>query len=154
MTAIRGGLEGSGLKIGIVVSRWNGDITSGLLAGAQRAFIACGVPESHTSVVEVPGAFEIPLAVRELLDRGCDAVVALGCVIKGETAHFEYVANAAMEGIARLSLQHGKPVTCGILTTYDHDQARVRSGEDENNKGSEAALSAIEMANTLRRLRA
>ena len=98
----------------------------------------------------VPGAFEIPIAARTLTREPYDAIIALGCVIKGETAHFEYVSNAAMEGIARVSLDYGIPVTCGILTTYDTEQALVRAGRDENNKGSEAALTAVETANLLR----
>ncbi len=149
---IKGNLDGSALRIGIVVSRWNSEITMELLAGAERALAACAVAEDNIVIVEVPGAFEIPIAAAKLAALHMDAVIALGCVIKGETAHFEYVSNAAMEGIARVAEQWHIPVTCGILTTYDFDQALARAGRDENNKGSEAALTAIETANLLRKI--
>lgn len=142
----------SGLRIGIVVSRWNSEITESLLRGAQRALIAAGIADDSIMIVRVPGAWEIPLAARELATK-VDAVVALGCVIKGETAHFEYVADAAMEGIRSVSLETGIPVTCGILAVYTEEQALERSRDDEENKGSEAALAAVEMATLLHQLR-
>jgi 6,7-dimethyl-8-ribityllumazine synthase len=147
---IKGGLDGGDLRIGIVVSRWNSEITTELLAGALRALASCAVLPANITVMEVPGAFEIPVAVAKLVMLPVDAVIALGCVIKGETAHFEYVATAAMHGISEVALRSGIPVTCGILTTYDIDQALARAGRDENNKGSEAALSAVETAILLR----
>ena len=150
MSIIKGNLDGRELKIGIVVSRWNADITNELLAGAERALVACGVRPENITIFEVPGAFEIPMAAQKLANNGNDAVIALGCVIKGETAHFEHVATQAMNGIAEVALHSGRPVTCGILTTYDLDQALARAGRDENNKGSEAALAAVEMANLFR----
>lgn len=152
-SVIKGSLEGRDLRIGIVVSRWNREITDGLLAGARRALDTCGVPEDRITVAEVPGAFEIPLAAAALAEQGSDAVVALGCVIKGETAHFEYVSTVAMRGIADVARERGLPVTCGILTTYDAEQAIARSRDDEDNKGVEAALAAVESANLLRSLR-
>ena len=151
---IKGSLDGRDLRIGIVVSRWSSEITSSLLAGARRALTACAVRDEHITIAEVPGAFEIPLAAEKLAEEGCDAIVALGCVIKGETAHFEHVSTVAMQGIATVAREHGLPVTCGILTTYDEAQAIARSRDDDNNKGAEAALAAIEVANLLRALRA
>lgn len=150
---VKGSLDGSALRIGIVVSRWNSEITMELLAGAERALAACGVLPENITVAEVPGAFEIPIVAARLAALRVDAVVALGCVIKGETAHFEYVSSAAIEGISRVSAQWNIPVTCGILTTYDTAQALSRAARDENNKGSEAALTAVETANTLREIR-
>jgi len=146
---IKGDLDGSQLRIGIVVSRWNSDITNSLLAGALRMLTACSVTEENVMVIEVPGAVEIPVAARAIAER-VDAVVALGCVVKGDTAHFEHVSRIAMDGIARVSDEFAIPVTCGILTTYDMEQALARAGNDEENKGSEAALAAIEMASLLR----
>ncbi|MDP4200793.1 MAG: 6,7-dimethyl-8-ribityllumazine synthase [Bacteroidota bacterium] len=150
---IKGSLDGHQLQIGIVVSRWNAEVTDGLLAGARQALSSCGVPDERITIAEVPGAFEIPLAAQTLAERACDAIVALGCVIKGETAHFEYVSSIAMQGIAKVSRDYEVPVTCGILTTYDADQAIARSRDDDDNKGAEAALAAVETANILRALR-
>jgi 6,7-dimethyl-8-ribityllumazine synthase len=145
---VQGSHDAKGLRIGIVVSRWNRDITESLRRGAERALIACGADMGDITVVEVPGAFEIPIACSLVASqKSLDAIVALGCVVKGETAHFEYVAGAAMEGIREVALKFDLPITCGILTTYTLEQALDRAGDDENNKGSEAALTAIEMAN-------
>ena len=149
----KGDLDGSELRIGVVVSRWNGEITEALLSGALRALAACSVSEEEITVVEVPGALEIPLAVQELASQGLDAIVAIGCVIKGETAHFEHVGRIAQDGIAQVSRDYELPVTGGILTTYDFDQARARSGLDDANVGSQAALTAVEIARLLRSLR-
>jgi 6,7-dimethyl-8-ribityllumazine synthase len=151
-TVQTGNLDGRKLTIGIAVSRWNAPITRGLLAGAQRALAACQVDPEKIIIVEVPGAFELPVAARALAGIPVNAVIALGCVIKGETAHFEHVSNIAINGIASVALEFGIPVTCGILTTYNLDQALARAGEDEDNKGSEAALTAVETANLLRDL--
>ena len=154
MPIFRGNTDGAGLRIGIVVSRWNSDITGSLRRGAERALMACGVTESDIIIAEVPGAFEIPIACAELASSGkVDAIAALGCVIKGETAHFEYVSDAAMQGIREVALQYLIPVTCGILTSYTMEQALERAGDNEDNKGSEAALAAIEMAQLQKMLR-
>jgi 6,7-dimethyl-8-ribityllumazine synthase len=146
---IKGDLDGRELRIALVVSRWNSDITDALLAGAQRVLTACSVPAENVTIIEVPGAVEIPVAARAVAEK-VDAIVAIGCVVKGDTAHFEHVSRVAMDGIARVSDECAIPVTCGILTTYDMEQALARAGNDEENKGSEAALAAIEMANLLR----
>ncbi len=162
-TRIKGTLDGRELRIGIVVSRWNREITDDLLSGALRALAACEVPSENITILEVPGALEIPIAAGKLASmqhdrsraahgRPCamDALVAIGCVIKGETAHFEHVSRLALDGIARVSRKYAIPVTCGILTTYDVGQARARSGPDDANVGSQAALAAVETANALR----
>ena len=149
----QGELSGEGLTVGIVVSRWNGDITESLLRGALRALIAVGTESGNITVVRVPGAFEIPLALETLVHRARpDLLIALGCVIRGETTHFEHVSNAAMEGMRQVSLQHRIPVGCGVLTTETSDQAWERAGDNEENKGSESALAAVEMANLMRQL--
>jgi 6,7-dimethyl-8-ribityllumazine synthase len=149
---IKGNLEGRELRIGIVVSRWNREITDDLLNGALRALAACEVLAENIMIVEVPGALEIPVASEKLASMGMDAIVAIGCVIKGETAHFEHVSRVALDGIASVSGHYELPVTCGILTTYDAEQARARSGLDDANVGSQAALAAVETANLLRSL--
>ena len=147
MLEFQGKNDGRDLRIGIVVSRWNSNITEGLLRGALRALIASDVAEDSITVVRVPGAWEIPLAAKQLATSArYNAIVALGCVIKGETAHFEYISAAALEGIRKVSLELQIPITCGILTTYTEEQALDRAGDNEDNKGSEAALSAIEMS--------
>jgi 6,7-dimethyl-8-ribityllumazine synthase len=154
MPIFRGNTDGTGLRIAIVVSRWNSDITGSLQRGAERALLACGIAEGDIMIAEVPGAVEIPLACAELASLAkVDAIVALGCVIKGETAHFEYVSDAAMQGIREVALQYLIPVTCGILTSYTMEQALERAGDNEDNKGSEAALAAIEMAQLQKMLR-
>jgi 6,7-dimethyl-8-ribityllumazine synthase len=147
---IKGELDGRELRVGIVVSRWNREITEDLLNGALRALVVCGVPSEQITILEVPGALEIPIAAERLATMGMDAVIALGCVIKGETAHFEHVSRLALDGISAISRDYEIPVTCGILTTYDVAQAEARSGPDEANVGSQAALAAVETANLLR----
>ena len=109
---------------------------------------AYGINESNITVVEVPGAFEIPFALDRLASGSTyNALIAIGCVIKGETAHFEYISESVMDGIARVSAAHNIPIACGVLTTYTDEQAIARSSDNEENKGSEAALAAIEMGN-------
>ena len=151
---IKGSLSGKGLRIGIVVSRFNSLITEGLLRGAMRALIASEISEADITTVEVPGAFEIPFSLGRLAGTDkYDALIALGCVIKGETAHFEYIADSAMKGIHAVQEKYGIPVSCGVLTTYTEEQAVTRSGDNEENKGSEAAFTAIEMANLAKQLK-
>ena len=143
---IRGELKGDGHSIGIVVSRWNDDITEGLLAGALRALIVTGVAEENIEIIYVPGAFELGLALTQLADtRKFSALVALGCVIRGETTHFEHISEAAMRAMLDVSLKYKIPVGCGVLTTETIEQAIQRSSADDENKGSEAAMAAIEM---------
>ena len=133
-------------NIAILVTRWNSFITDNLLAGALRALERNGIAESQISVVRVPGAFELPLTAQKVAQTGdFSAIVALGCVIRGGTPHFEYVSAGATEGLNRVQLDTGVPVTFGVLTVDDVEQAIERSGEDPNNKGEEAALTALEM---------
>ena len=143
-------LDASELRIGVVVSRYNLDVTKRLLKGALEVLEERGAEDPQ--VVWVPGAVELPLAAMTLAESGqVDALVALGCVINGETAHFQFVASASTEGIMHVNLDTGVPCSFGVLTTFDRDQALARSGP-KNNKGAEAAETAIEMANLVRRL--
>ena len=150
----QGDLHGAGLRIAVVVSRFNEVVTSRLLAGARSALERHGVHEDDVDVAWVPGAFELPLAARKLAEgRRYDAVVCLGAVIRGETPHFEYVAGAAAGGIADAARDTGVPVIFGVLTPNTLEQAQERAGGKAGNKGYDAAVNAIEMANLLRQLR-
>jgi 6,7-dimethyl-8-ribityllumazine synthase len=140
-------------RIAIVVSRFNEEVTSGLLAGARAELSESGVEVPDAAVFEAPGAFEIPLIAQTLARSGrFDGVVCLGCVIKGDTAHFEYISEAASLGLMTASLATGLPLTFGILTTYTDEQAILRSRDDAHNKGREAAAACIEALATLRRV--
>jgi len=148
-----GGLTGTGLRFGIVVSRFNEFVTSRLLAGATDVLRRHGVAEADIDVAWVPGSFEIPLVAQRMAATGrYDAVICLGAVIRGATPHFDYVAGAAATGVAQVGLQTGVPVIFGILTTDTVEQAIERAGTKAGNKGAEAATAAIEMANLLREL--
>ncbi len=139
-------------KIGVVTARFNSEVTSKLEAGAIATLKELGCSENHIVAVSVPGAFEIPLAVQALLSGGCDAVVALGAVIRGDTSHYDYVCNAVERGCSELQLKFHKPVAFGVLTTDTDEQAMDRAGGKHGNKGSEAALVAIEMVSLLRKI--
>ena len=140
-------------RFAVVVSRFNGAITEGLLRGARASFTEAGVPDEHLTVVYVPGAFELPVAARRLADTSrFDAVVCLGCLIKGETMHFEYIAAAAAQGLMDVSTATGVPVAFGLLTALTDAQAEARSEPGPGNKGGEAAQAALEMARLFRRL--
>ncbi len=153
MGKVEGALTASGIRVGIVVSRFNSFITERLLEGALDTFTRQGGKLEDVDVVHVPGAFEMPLAAKRLAARGgYDALVALGAVVRGETPHFEYVASAATSGLSSVSLETGIPVAFGLLTTETVQQAIDRAGAKSGNKGSEAILTAIEMANLLREL--
>jgi 6,7-dimethyl-8-ribityllumazine synthase len=145
-----GSHDASGLRVAVVASRYNEDISRRLLDGAVGALERMGCAGERLTIAWVPGAVELPLAAQRLA-RGHDAVVCLGCVIKGETAHFEHVATQCAAGIQRVALDTGTPVAFGVLTTYDRAQAEARSGE-EDNKGAEAAETAVEMATLLKEL--
>lgn len=143
-------LDGDGLSVAVVVSRYNEDVSKRLLRGALAALEEHGV--SEPDVFWVPGALELPVTALALAEKGGhDAIVCLGCVIRGETYHFEVVADQASAGLMQVQLDTGVPVAFGVLTTEDRDQAQARSGL-KNNKGAEAALAAIEMANLLREI--
>ncbi|MFD6441865.1 6,7-dimethyl-8-ribityllumazine synthase [Peribacillus sp. NPDC060186] len=141
-------LIGSGLKVGIVVGRFNEFITSKLLGGALDGLKRHGVDVNDVDIAWVPGAFELPLIAKKLVNTGkYDAVIGLGTVIRGATSHYDYVCNEAAKGMAAVSLDTGVPVIFGLLTTENIEQAIERAGTKSGNKGYEAAVSAIEMAN-------
>ena len=153
MAVFEGDLMGSGLKVGIVVSRFNELLSNRLLEGARDGLTRHGVEEDGIDVAWVPGAFEIPLVARRMAGAGTyDAIVALGVVIRGGTPHFEYVASEVAKGVAATSLDSGVPVAFGIVTADTIEQAVERAGTKQGNMGWDSALSAIEMANLLRRL--
>lgn len=148
-------LVGTGLKVAIVVARWNEFITAKLLGGAQDALQRHGVEAADVDVAWVPGSFEIPLAAQKLARSGrYHAVICLGAVIRGATPHFDYVAAEVSKGVAQVALQTGVPVAFGVLTTDTIEQAIERAGTKAGNKGFEAAVTAIEMANLVRELEA
>jgi 6,7-dimethyl-8-ribityllumazine synthase len=153
MPTYEGRLDASGLRVAIVVSRFNETITRQLLEGALSGLRRCGLDDAGTTVAWVPGAMELPLAARRLAASGeFDAVIALGAVIRGATAHFEHVAGQAAAGLTRAALDTDVPVVFGVLTTDTIEQAIERSGTKAGNKGFDAALTAIEMADLLRQL--
>ncbi|PWZ73429.1 6,7-dimethyl-8-ribityllumazine synthase [Staphylococcus pseudintermedius] len=155
MMKFEGQLNGKGLKIGVVVSRFNDLITGRLLDGAQDALRRHQVAEDSIDVAYVPGAFELPIVAKKMAQTGkYDAVVTLGCVIRGATSHYDYVCNEATKGIAKASDDTGVPVIFGVLTTENIEQAIERAGTKEGNKGAESAVGAIEMANLLRQMNA
>ncbi|MGI8426910.1 MAG: 6,7-dimethyl-8-ribityllumazine synthase [Actinomycetota bacterium] len=154
MKIIRGDRKGKGIKIGIVVSRFNQSITDRLLEGALEALKITGVSSNRVTVISVPGAFDIPAVAKRLTETyKPDAIVCLGAVIRGETEHFTYVCKSAQEGISAVCLEKGLPITFGILTTENLEQALARSAAGDANKGYEAARDAVELANTLRLMR-
>ena len=146
-----GVLLGKGLKFGVVVSRFNELITKKLLEGAQDALLRHGVSEGDIDIAWVPGAFEIPLVAQKLAGtKKYDAIICLGAVIRGATPHFEYIASKVAKGIARVGLDTGLPVSYGIVTADTLEQAIERAGTKAGNRGFDAAVDAIEMANLLR----
>ena len=149
MNKIEPDFNGANLRLGIVMSQFNRDISAGLLAACRDELLKHNVAEDAITLVMVPGALEIPLALQKMANSGkFDALIALGAVIRGETLHFEVVANQSASGMASVQLDSGIPVANAVLTTLDEKQARARMGK----KGAEAARVAIEMANLLRRL--
>lgn len=153
MKTIEGMLSAKGLKLAIVVSRFNEFITTKLLGGAEDAIRREGGNTDEVVLVWVPGAYEIPLAAQKLAESGkFDAVIALGAVIRGSTPHFDYVCAEAAKGVAQASLKTGVPIAFGILTTENIQQAVERAGSKAGNKGFDAAMSAIEMANLFKKL--
>jgi len=153
VTVFEGDLIGSGLRVGIVVSRFNDLLSSRLLGGALDALGRHGIDEESTDVAWVPGAFEIPLvAQRMAASKNYDAVIALGVIIRGATPHFEYVASEVSKGVAKASLDSGVPVLFGVVTADSIEQAVERSGTKHGNKGWDVAMAAIEMANLLKNM--
>jgi 6,7-dimethyl-8-ribityllumazine synthase len=153
MRTIEGNLIGQGLKFGIVAGRFNEFIGSKLVSGAIDALIRHGVEEDNIEITWVPGAFEIPLAAKKLAKSNrYDAVICLGAVIKGSTPHFDYVSSEVSKGVAHVALETEKPVIFGVLTTDTIEQAIERAGTKAGNKGYDAAVTAIEMANLLKQI--
>ncbi|MBR1645444.1 MAG: 6,7-dimethyl-8-ribityllumazine synthase [Selenomonadaceae bacterium] len=153
MNIYEGNISGRGLKFAIVVARFNEFITSKLLSGAIDALKRHETPEENISVAWVPGAFEIPLVAKKLAaSKKFDAIICLGCVIRGSTTHYDYVCNEVSKGVAAVGLQSGIPTIFGVVTTENIQQAIERSGTKAGNKGFDAAISAMEMANLLKTL--
>jgi len=150
---IQGDLSGKGFKFGIVAARFNDFITGRLLEGALDGLQRHGVDESDIEVVKVPGSYEIPLAAKMMaMSKKYNAVICLGAVIRGATPHFEYVSAEVSKGVAAVSMDTGVPVIFGVLTTDTIEQAIERAGTKSGNKGWDAAMSAIEMANVVKKL--
>ncbi len=155
MEELVGKTESKGLKIGIVVSRFNELITEGLLAGALDTLKEAGVADEDITLVRVPGSFEISLAAQRLAQTGkLEAIVCLGAVIRGETPHFDYICLQVSNGVSEVALKYDLPVTFGIITADTVEQALARADVENRNKGSEAAISAVEMANLMKDLTA
>ena len=151
---LEGKLMAEGLRFAVIVSRFNDFICSRLVDGAMDALIRHGASENKIVLVKVPGAFETPLAAKKLIESGkYDAVICLGAVIRGATPHFDYVAAEVSKGIASVALENGIPVTFGVLTTDTLEQAIERAGSKSGNKGYEAAMAAVEMANLFKELK-
>jgi 6,7-dimethyl-8-ribityllumazine synthase len=153
MRTIEGTPSAAGLRFAIVVSKYNDFVTGRLQAGALAALATAGAGSNDVTVVRVPGAFEIPIAAQHAAETGqYDAIVCLGCVIRGATPHFEYIASAVANGLTSASAATGIPMAFGVLTTNSVEEAIERAGEGDGNKGREAALAAIEMATVIAQL--
>jgi 6,7-dimethyl-8-ribityllumazine synthase len=151
MRTLEGKMVADGIKIGIVVARFNEFITSKLLGGAMDGLVRHGMDEDDVDVAWVPGAFEIPLIAKKMANSGkYDAVIALGAVIRGSTSHYDYVCNEVSKGVAAASMESGVPVMFGVVTTENIEQAIERAGTKAGNKGYDCALGAIEMINLIR----
>lgn len=146
---LEGSLDGSGVRVGIAAARWNQAITDRLVEGAVRRLEELG---AEVTVMRVPGALELPVASKKLAEAGCDAVVAIGTVVKGETDHYDIVVRESAQGITRVSLDTGVPVANAILAVHDYEHAVERAASGDANKGVEAADAAIRMVTTLREL--
>ncbi len=148
-------LHGAALHVGVVCSRFNSVVTERLLAGALDGLRECKVADDAVELAHVPGAFEIPVVAAQMVTSGrLDAIVCLGAVIRGETAHFDFIADWAVSEVGRLMVAHRVPIALGILTTNSVEQGLERSGGRHGNKGHESALTAVEMANLMQSLRA
>jgi 6,7-dimethyl-8-ribityllumazine synthase len=150
---IEGDFSASTATFTIVVARFNGFVVEGLLAGAIDTLVRHGVSDNNITVVRVPGAFEMPLAVKKVArKKECDAIIALGAVIRGGTPHFDFVAGECASGISRVALEEELPISFGVLTTDTIEQAIERSGTKAGNKGIDAAMTALEMVSLIRKL--
>lgn len=153
MKIIEGELQAKGIKFGIVISRFNDFITSKLLDGARDALLRHGAKEEDIDVIRVPGSFEIPMVAKKMALKGTyNAIICLGTIIRGATPHFEYIAAEASKGIASASMETGVPIAFGIITSDSIEQAVERAGTKSGNKGWDAAMTAIEMVQLLKKL--
>jgi 6,7-dimethyl-8-ribityllumazine synthase len=153
MKVIEGELQAKGLKFGIVISRFNEFITGKLLDGAKDALLRHGAKEDDIDIVKVPGSFEIPMVAKKMAEKGTyNAVICLGTVIRGATPHFDYIAAEVSKGVAMASMDSGIPVAFGVLTCETIEQAVERAGTKSGNKGWDAAVTAIEMAQLMKKL--
>ncbi len=152
MPEYQGQLAAKGRRFAVVVSRFNEGITSRLLTGARAGFEEYGVREDDVDIFSVPGAWELPVTALHAAHAGYAAVIAIGCVIRGDTPHFEYVAGGAAQGLSQVSVATGVPIVFAVLTTDDVEQALDRAGGKSGNKGWEAALTALEMADLIGRM--
>ena len=152
MNTIIGQLQTTGLKLAIIVSRFNQSVTEKLLDGAKTELIKQGVDDNNITVAWVPGAHEIPVVAKAFASNGFDAIIALGCVVRGETAHFDYVAGECCRGLTNVSLQFDLPVANGVLTVENGEQAYARCGGNKGNKGAEAAIAALETLSVLKQI--
>lgn len=145
--------DAGGLRIGVAVSRYHGEVTGAMRRAAEEAFSAAGGSAQNLLVIEAPGAFELTAVCRALADNGLDAVVALGCVIAGETRHDRHLADAVAQGLTAITVRTGVPVAFGVLTCENLEQAKARSGGDKGNKGAEAMQAAIAAARAVQAIR-
>ena len=140
-------------RVAVIAARWNGEITDGLLSGAIKALTRHGIDQNNIEIFRVPGAFELPLASQRAARTGrFSAIISLGCVIRGDTPHFDYVCSETTRGIGQVSLNENLPVAFGLLTTDNLEQSLERSGDNSENKGEEAALTALEMLTMLQKM--
>lgn len=151
MTGHVEGATAEGLHIGVAVASWNQSVTDRLVEGAQRRLKALAA--SQVTVLRVPGALELPLGAKALIESGCDGVIAIGTVIKGDTDHYEIVVRESSSGVARVALDTGIPVANAILAVHDYDDAVERAGNDDSNRGAEAAQAVVAMVGGIRTLR-
>jgi 6,7-dimethyl-8-ribityllumazine synthase len=153
MTVIEGTGRGDARRVALIVAKWNDFVTERLRDGAVAALEAAGVSPDNVTVVRVPGAFEIPIAAQHAAESGrFDTIVCLGCIIRGETPHFEYIASAVAQGITHAAAATGVPMAFGVLTTNSAEEALARAGQGSGNKGHEAAVAALEMADVVSQL--
>jgi 6,7-dimethyl-8-ribityllumazine synthase len=146
-------LDGSRYRIGIVKSNYNKEVMDGLIAGCLKGLAECGVREKNICVLEGPGSFELPIGAQKLAERRkYDGIICLGAIVKGETRHDEYIANACVNGLTNVALKYDLPVMLGVITALDLDQARARSGDNKENRGYLAALALVELLNNLRKV--
>lgn len=153
MKNIEGKLDAKGLRFAIVISRFNSFLSTKLLDGAIDCLKRHGAADNKVDVIWVPGSFEIPVAIKKIVNKKYDAIIALGVIVKGDTPHFDYIASETAKGIANVSIEEQVPVSFGVITADNLEQAIERAGTKQGNKGFDAAMTAIEMANLFREIK-